>query len=61
MVACSADGSFYQWYDLSIYCHDGFFYKSAYKIGRVFAYPEIITSSNQISYIWLSTLFAGSR
>ena len=26
------DGSFYHSYDLSIYCHDNSFYKSAYKV-----------------------------
>ena len=32
MVACPTDGSFYHLYDLSIYCHDSSFYKSAYKV-----------------------------
>ena len=32
MVACPTDGSFYHSYDISIYCHDNSFHKSAYKV-----------------------------
>ena len=49
-------GKFLPFYDLSIYCDDGFFYKSAYKTDRVFAYLEIFalyTPSNPI-YDWLT-------
>ena len=42
MAAYCADGSVYHSYDLSIYCHDVFFYKPAYKIDRVFAYLDEI-------------------
>ena len=43
LVDCSKDGNFYHLYDLSIYCHDvSFIYKSAYKIGKVFANLEIL-------------------
>ena len=47
---------FYHSYDFSIYCHDGFFNKSAYEIDKVVAYVEIFvyyTASNQFMNILL--------
>ena len=55
MAAYRADGSAYHLYDLRIYCHNGFFYKSAYKIARVFAHLEMllfITSPTKFMNIW---------
>ena len=52
MVACFTGKSFYHSYDLSIYCDDGFFYKSAYKIGRVSAYLEIFALHTPLNQIY---------
>ena len=48
MVACSTDGSFYHSYDFRIYCHDGSFYKLAYKV----AYLEIFTLYTPLNQIY---------
>ena len=42
MVPCPTDGRFYHSYDLSIYCHYGFLYKPAYKVGQ-FKYLFILS------------------
>ena len=47
MVACPTDGSFYHSYDLSIYCHDGSVYKSAYKVDSSSTYLFYLCCKSQ--------------
>ena len=47
MIACPTDRSFYYLYDLSIYCHDSIFHKSAYEVDSSSIYSLYLCCRSQ--------------